>query len=172
MEVFSEAMLRGAHVGIVIAGNDRHPIRWADAFQPLAGRCEFRWQRQIDQIAGDGDVVGLLDVEVRPQQVEQFAAVDGVAIALPVGVAERALADQFVQARRRQRRQMRVREMCQHIGRHHALPIRIPARNTNAPPTAIWNVACNHGVSMKRWRIQEINASSTITTATASTVAT
>ena len=93
---------------VVIAGNDRHPLRRPDAFEPPARRGEFRRQRQIHQIAGDGDVVGLLDMEVRHQLVEQFAAVDGVAIALPVGVAERALADQFVQARRRQWRQVRI----------------------------------------------------------------
>ena len=36
-----KAMLRGANIGVVIAGNDRDTIRRADAFQPVPRRREF-----------------------------------------------------------------------------------------------------------------------------------
>src|SRR5208283_4495541 len=53
----------------------------------------------------------------------------------------------------------------------HELPIKIPARNTSAPPSATWNNADAHGVSMNRWRIHEMMPSSTSTTHTATATA-
>jgi hypothetical protein len=55
--------------------------------------------------------------------------------------------------------------------RFHELPIKIPARKTSAPPSATWNNADAHGVSMNRWRIHEMMPSSTSTTHTATAVA-
>ncbi len=45
----------------------------------------------------------------------------------------------------------------------YELPMRIPVKNTRKPPTITWKRAEVRGVSMKRWRIQEITPSSTIT---------
>ncbi len=59
----------------------------------------------------------------------------------------------------------------QHAFCSHELPIKIPARKTSAPPSATWNTADAHGVSMNRWRIHEMMPSSTITTPTAMVVA-
>ena len=69
-------------------------------------------------------------------------------------IAGRALADQLGPARRRQRRQMRVRQMREDEHGHdlarrsHELPISMPARNTSTPPTTTWNAAERNGVSM------------------------
>ena len=90
-----------AHIGVVIAGNNRDLVRRADTFEPGPCRREFRLERQVDQIAGDGDVAGPLRLHVGDQGVEHFGAMDGVAVALPVDIAERALAGEFAQARAR-----------------------------------------------------------------------
>jgi hypothetical protein len=51
-------------------------------------------------------------------------------------------------------------------GIFHELPIKIPAKKTSAPPSATWNNADAHGVSMNRWRIHELMPSSISTTHT------
>src|SRR5207244_1969858 len=108
---------------------------------------------------------------------EHVAAMDEMAVAPPVEKAGGALAGELRPARARQRRQMRVGEMRQHehaailAQARYELPITIPAMNTSTPPTTTWNAAAKNGVSMKRWRIQEMTASSTATTMMATTVA-
>ena len=87
--------------------------RRADAFEPGLRRREFRLQRQIDEIAGDRDVVRRLRLHVGDQRVEHLAAVIFVAVAGPVEIAERALAREIAKPRRGQRRQMRVGQMRQ-----------------------------------------------------------
>ena len=49
-----------AHIGVVIAGHHGDPLRRADAVEPVPRRREFLLQRQIDQIAGDRDLVRAL----------------------------------------------------------------------------------------------------------------
>lgn len=51
------------------------------------------------------------------------------------------------------------------------MPIRMPVRKTSRPPITTWNTAAVIGVSMNRWRTQEITPSSTRTTAPATAVA-
>ena len=53
----------------------------------------------------------------------------------------------------------------------YELPMRTPAAKTRAPPNAIWMMAEVRGVSMKRWRTQEMTPSSMRTTMTATHVA-
>ena len=53
----------------------------------------------------------------------------------------------------------------------HALPIRMPAANTSAPPTTTWRAARRNGVSMNRFCTHAIAHSSTNTTAIAMIVA-
>jgi hypothetical protein len=50
------------------------------------------------------------------------SAVIFVTVARPVQIAEGALAGEIAQPRRRQRRQMRIRQMCEAERRHHAIP--------------------------------------------------
>ena len=48
-------------------------------------------QADVGEIAGDGDVVGRLRLQVGDDAVEHVALIGGAAVAQPVGVAERAL---------------------------------------------------------------------------------
>ena len=63
---------------------------------------------------------GRLRLHVGDQRVQHLAAVIFVAVAGPVEIAERALAGEIAQPRRRQRRQMRIGQMRQREGRHHS----------------------------------------------------
>ena len=106
-------MIRGADIGVVIAGDGGDAVGRADALEPGAGRGEFRLQRQVDEIAGDRDVIGSLGADVVDEGVQHLAAVVSVAIARPVQIAERPLAREIAQPRFRHRRQMRIRQMRQ-----------------------------------------------------------
>ena len=91
-------MLRGAHIGVVIAGDDGDMLGRSDTFQPRTGRCEFRLQRDVDEIAGDGDVVGPLRLQVLNQRVQHLAPMNLVPVARPVQIAERAFAGEVAPA--------------------------------------------------------------------------
>ena len=145
------AVTRGlAHIDVVIAGHQGDVLRRSQRFKPGARRWIFGRQRDVDEVAGHRDVVGCLCLEVGDDARKHVAAMDQAALAPPVDKAGRAFADELVQARLRQRPEMRIRQMREHEhGRHprgaardvpaggkvHELPIRMPARNTSAPPT-------------------------------------
>jgi hypothetical protein len=116
-----KAVLGHAHIGVVIAGDHRDPVRCADALQPRPRRRKLRLEREVDEVAGDRDVIRRLRLHVRHQRVEHLAAMDLMAIARPVEIAERALAREIAQPRRGQRRQMRIGQMGQGKCRHHSL---------------------------------------------------
>ena len=122
-------MLGGANIGVVIAGDDGDAIRRADAFQPCQRRRKLGFQREIDEIARDRNVVRRLRLHVRHQRIEHVAAVEFMAIAGPVEIAERALSGQLGKPRRRQWRKMRIGQMGQRKGRHRLRPSRIPVCN-------------------------------------------
>jgi hypothetical protein len=113
LERTGETMSHCAHIGVVIAGYHRDPLRRADAFKPGLCRGEFRLQRQIDEIAGHRDVVRPLRLHVGDQRVQHLAAVIFVAVAGPVEIAERTLAGEIAKPRRGQGRQMRIGQMRQ-----------------------------------------------------------
>jgi len=115
-----ETMPRRPHIGVVIAGHDRDPLRRADAFEPGLGRGEFRLQRQVDEVAGDRDVVRALRLHVGDQRVQHLAAVIFVAVAGPVEIAQRALAREIAKLRLGQGRQMRIGQMRQREGIGHS----------------------------------------------------
>jgi hypothetical protein len=52
---------------------------------------KLRRERDIDEIAGDGHVVGLPAMKVAGDGVERIAAMKPTAAALPIDVAEEAL---------------------------------------------------------------------------------
>ena len=89
---FRKAMLGGANIGVVIAGDDGDAISRADALQPGPRRRKLGFQREIDEVAGDRDLIRRLRLHVRHQRIEHVAAVEFVAIAGPVEIAERAFA--------------------------------------------------------------------------------
>jgi hypothetical protein len=60
----------------------------------------------------------MLRLEVGDERIEHLGAMQFPAVAVPVGVAEGALADEFGQPRARQRREMRIGEMRQPEARH------------------------------------------------------
>jgi hypothetical protein len=105
-----------AHIGVVVAGNQRHIGRRAERIEPHPRRRIFGRQRQIDEIAGDGDVVRLLRLEVGDDARQHLGLMDRLALAPPVDEAGHALADQLVEPRRRQWRKMWIRQMRQHVG--------------------------------------------------------
>ena len=102
---------RLAHIGVVIAGHQRHVVRRAERVQPRARRRVFRQQPDIDEVAGDRDVVGRLRVQVAHQELDPLGAVDPVPGVPPMQIAEHALVGELAQPRPRQRREMRVGEM-------------------------------------------------------------
>ena len=121
---FRKAMPRGADIGVVIAGNHRDAIRRTDAFQPGPRRRKLRVQRQVDEVAGDRDLVRRLRLHVRYQRVEHIAPVDLVPVARPVEIAERAFSREIAQPRRGHWRQMRIGQMGQRKCRHQPGPLR------------------------------------------------
>ncbi len=70
----------------------------------------FVRQRQIDQIAGHRDVVGVARFQIAGDGIENFGPMDVFAFALPVDEAEPALAHKLRKPRPR-RRQMQVGQM-------------------------------------------------------------
>jgi hypothetical protein len=149
---------RRRHIGVVIPRHHADVSRRPQGVEPAARRFELRRQRDVDEVTGDGDVVGPGDVKVARDGVEHLGTMNAVAAALPIEVAEQSLRGELGQARPRQRDEMRIGQMRQHehvaarpsMRRHRAyeLPIRMPAANTSTPPTTTWNAAARNGVSM------------------------
>jgi hypothetical protein len=75
----------------VVAGNDRHVLRRPQALEPGERVDALLRQADVDEIAGDGDVVGPLRPEVGDDAVEHQPLIHRPAVAHPVGVAQRAL---------------------------------------------------------------------------------
>ena len=99
------------HIGVVIAGDGGHSARRSEMMQPFRGADEFLGQAEIDEIAGDGDVVGLLLDDVAGDEVEDLAPMHVFPPAMPIDVAEHALAQQLAAPGARHRAQMNVGEM-------------------------------------------------------------
>ena len=92
------AATRGCrHIGIVIAGHEAHLLRRAETFEPAAGALEFERQRDIDEVAGDRDVVrpGVGAAQVGDDRIECFGAMDGMAVAPSIGATEEPLRGEF-----------------------------------------------------------------------------
>src|SRR5437867_1016957 len=143
------------HIGVVVAGHDGDILRLAKPRKERARGRELGREREIDEIAGDRDVVDGLRLEVGHDAIEYGGAVEVPAPFLPVDVAADPLAHELERRGRRQRREMRVRQVRQHEGRHqdnsksgYELPMRMPARKTSVPPITTWNAAERNGVSI------------------------
>ena len=59
-EVLLGKARRGLHIGIVVAGHGADVVRIAQRIEPGARRRELVGERQVDEVAGDRDVVGRL----------------------------------------------------------------------------------------------------------------
>ena len=81
----------GANVEIMIAGHQRHVGRRAKRFEEQPRRREFGRQRDVDEIAGDRDVVRRLRLQIADDPGKRLRQMDGLAAAVPVEEAEDAL---------------------------------------------------------------------------------
>ena len=64
-------MMRARHIGVVVAGDGGHQVGRAELLQPAPGILEFLAHGDVGEVAGDGDVVGRLRLQVRDQPVER-----------------------------------------------------------------------------------------------------
>ena len=100
-----------SHIGIVIAGDRRDPVRGAEMMQPFGGEKKFLRQPEIDEIAGHRDVVRLPLDEIAGEHVKNIAAMHELPPAMPIDVAEHPLAQEVAPAGPRHRAQMNVGQM-------------------------------------------------------------
>ncbi len=102
-----------AGVDVMIARHDRHVLGRAHRVQPRLRRLVLHRQPEIDEIARDGDMIGLVRQQVRDDEIERGARMGAPALALPVEVAEAALNVEVAQSDAGQRRKMHIR----HVGK-------------------------------------------------------
>ena len=142
-------------------------MRGAECIEPRPRAAVFIVERQIDEVTGHRDMVGRETFQIAHDGFGDFRAMNEFALALPIDVAEAALADEIGEAR--PRRQVQIGQMREHDHRRmmrcesgteqrlraagdgggaYELPIRIPTPNTSTPPTTTWNAACRNGVSI------------------------
>ncbi len=105
---------RVAHIGVVIARHHAHVVRRAEPREPFPSRREFLLQRDVDEVAGDRDVVRRRGAQVMHQGFQHFGAVPDEAPPVPIDEAERALAGQLAKTRHRHGPEVRIRQMRQH----------------------------------------------------------
>jgi hypothetical protein len=72
---------------------------------------EFAGEGEVHQVAGDGDVVGLVLGHVGDKSRQDIRVEAMGTVAVPVHIAERALRDEVAAADFRQRAEMRVSDM-------------------------------------------------------------
>ncbi len=59
-----------------------------DVAQPRAGSLVFGGKSEVDEIAGDGNMIGLVGQHVADHEIEAVARVGATALALPIQIAE------------------------------------------------------------------------------------
>ena len=96
------------HIGVVIAGDGGDAVRRPEMFEPFGRAHELLGEAEIDEIAGHGDVVGGLLGHVARDEIEDLAPVHEFPPAMPIDVAEHALAHQLAALDPRHRAQMDV----------------------------------------------------------------
>ena len=79
--------------------------------EPLGGKGEFPRKAEIDEIPCHRDVVGLPLRDIAGQHVEDIAAMHELSPAMPIDIAEHALAEEIASAGARHRAQMNVGQM-------------------------------------------------------------
>jgi high affinity sulfate transporter 1 len=99
------------HIGVVVAGDEAHRFGRSEAVEEEAGGRPFVRQSDVGDVAGAGDVIGLLRADVADEGGEKLHVVHGAAGAPPVHPAGEALVQKVPEGRPRQRTDMRVGEM-------------------------------------------------------------
>src|SRR5262249_16649309 len=92
----------------MIAGNCGNPIRRSELAQPLGGKDEFLGKAEIDKVTSHGNVVWSTLRDIAGQHVEDIAAMHELSPAMPIDVAEHALAYEVAPSGPRHRAQMNV----------------------------------------------------------------
>jgi hypothetical protein len=106
--VASPALGVQPHIGVVIAGDGSDALRRAKVPQPLRGKHEFLGKPEIDEIAGDRDVVGLAPDNILREHVEHVAPMHELPPLMPIHKAEDAFAEEVAAPRPGHRAQMNV----------------------------------------------------------------
>ena len=99
------------HIGIVIAGYHREVVGQAEIVEPVAGGGDFHIEGDVDEVAGDRDVVRGLCLHIVEQQVEPAGRHRAGAGAMPVDVADHTLGNEVAEAGVGHGTQVRVRKM-------------------------------------------------------------
>ena len=80
-----------ADIGVVIARHDRHLVGGAQRVEPGAGEMEFLRQRDVSQVAGNGDVVVAFLGDVARHRLQRAGDMDVAAAQMPGQQAQDAL---------------------------------------------------------------------------------
>ena len=83
-----------SNIGVVIAGDNRYPLRRTQPPQPEGGLTEFIGQPQIGQITGYGHMVGGRLRKVAQQCLNDMRAVNATAMMVPGQVPEQTFVEQ------------------------------------------------------------------------------
>ena len=105
----------------MVARHEADPVRGTERLQEDPGGLPLVGQPEIAKVAGAGDVIDTLAVQVSHERAEQVHVVVAPAAAAPVHVAGGPLAEELAQARSRQRSDMRIGEMgeAEHVAASH-----------------------------------------------------
>ena len=126
-----ELVLSDPQIAIMVTRNHRDPVGSAQIPQPCGRQDELGRQAEIDQIAGDHDVVGRACLEVALQRRQDLDPMNVLLARAPGQIAKEALAQKVARGERRQRSDMEVRKVGQSKraeGRSHE-----PSPNSGAP---------------------------------------
>ncbi|GAB4240297.1 MAG: hypothetical protein Kow0032_27860 [Methyloligellaceae bacterium] len=98
-------------IGIVIAGDDGDIIRVSQGGQPVARGGKLGRQADVHKVPRHRNMVRALLGQVGAQPGERLARMDFLAPAMPVHIAEDALAEEMLKPWARQRGEVNVREV-------------------------------------------------------------
>ena len=109
---------RPRHIGVVVAGNDGNVMRRPEGLQPSPCGDDLAGQADVHQVAGDGDMIGLVRHQIVEEVAQYWPGQRVHPAPTPVDVADDPLGHQLERAGARQRAEMRIGEMSQCKHRH------------------------------------------------------
>jgi len=98
-------------IGVMVAGYGRDILRIAKTVEPDSGGLDFSAKADVDEVAGDRDMVVRAGEQICDQMPEGPGPERGAPAPVPVDVSENPLRDEFVPADRRQRSEVRIRKL-------------------------------------------------------------
>src|SRR5262245_37866526 len=100
-----------ADINVVIAGDEADVLWRTKVLKPCMTLPNLCGKRDIDNIAGDRDVVRLLRLDVGDDRRERSRVVNETTLFLPVDVARCTFADMLLSVRSRMRCEVGVRKL-------------------------------------------------------------